>query len=193
MLIAGVDEAGRGCLAGPVFAAAVIFPENFHYSFELKDSKQLTPKKRTELALLIKKHSLAYAVGRAEVHEIDSINILNATLLAMTRAVNSLSIRPHKIEVDGNKAPDWDYVTKTIIRGDETIPSIMAASILAKVHRDQEMVELSLKYPMYHFDKHKGYGTELHLESIRNFGIIEAHHRRSFDPIRTMLEKEKEN
>lgn len=186
VLIAGVDEAGRGCLAGPVIAAVTVFPENFDWPFEVKDSKQLTPKRREALALLIKEHAIDWSVGRAEVHEIESINILQATLLAMKRAMNGLSVCPHRVDVDGNRAPVWDYYTRTVVQGDQTVPSIMAASILAKVARDQEMVELSLKYPLYHFDKHKGYGTDAHLEALKRWGVTPLH-RRTFEPIRAML------
>lgn len=186
LLVAGVDEAGRGCLAGPVIAAAAVFPENFIWSFEVKDSKALTSKKREALDLLIKEHATAWAIGRAEIHEIESINILNATMLAMKRAVTSLSIQPARVDVDGNRAPEWDYLTQTIIQGDQKVPSIMAASILAKVARDQEMINLSLKYPQYHFDKHKGYGTEEHLEAVKKWGITPLH-RKTFEPIRSIL------
>ncbi len=187
VLVAGVDEAGRGCLAGPLMAAAVVFPEDFDWPFEVKDSKQLTSKKREILDQLIKEHALAWALGRAEVQEIESINILQATLLAMKRAVERLSVSPDRIDVDGNQSPVWHYATRTIVKGDATIPSIMAASILAKVARDQEMMTLSQVYPHYGFDQHKGYGTEAHMKALEQWGVTPIH-RRTFGPVRQRLE-----
>lgn len=187
-LIAGVDEAGRGPLAGPVIAAAVILSS--HYSIEgLMDSKKLTEKKREELFDLIHAHALAVGVGRAEVLEIDRINILQASLLAMKRAVENLSVAPKLAIIDGNFCPKLLCETKAIIRGDETEPAISAASIIAKVVRDREMRQLDLQFPQYGFARHKGYSTEMHLNALKKYGpcII---HRRSFAPVAELLEPE---
>jgi len=180
MLIAGVDEAGRGPLAGPVIAAAVILDPNKPIQ-GLTDSKLLSEKKREALFDEIQASALAFAVGRAEVAEIDDINILNATLLAMKRAVLSLPQQPSEVLIDGNQAPKLPYQTTTIIKGDLTEPAISAASIIAKVTRDREMLELDKQYPEYGFAKHKGYGTKLHMEALREHGPS-VMHRRSFKP-----------
>jgi len=185
--IAGVDEAGRGPLAGPVVAAAVILsPENLISG--LMDSKQLTEKKREKLFELIYAHALAVGVGRAEVEEIDRINILQASMLAMKRAIESLKIAPQLALIDGNCCPLLLCDAKAIIRGDETEPAISAASIVAKVVRDREMRQLDLQFPEYGFAQHKGYGTKMHLAALQEHGpsII---HRRSFAPV-AMLVKE---
>ena len=177
-LICGVDEAGRGPLAGPVFAAAVILPYNL--SIEgINDSKKLSEKKRELLYNKIKKQAIAYNVSLATEEEIDKINILNATLLAMKRAVEGLKVEPDFAIVDGNKTPDLCINSKTIVKGDSLSASIAAASILAKVERDRLMKKLSEKYPQYGFEKHKGYGTKLHIESIKTYGPSQIH-RKSF-------------
>lgn len=181
-LIAGIDEVGRGPLAGPVMACAVILhPER--PILGLADSKVLSEKKREYLFEIIKENCLAWAIGRAEVAEIDQINILQATLLAMQRAINALSVKPDHIQIDGNICPKTNYSMEAIIGGDGIIPVISAASILAKVIRDREMVEYDKIYPEYGFAKHKGYGTKQHLLAIKQFGITPIH-RRSFAPIK---------
>lgn len=181
-LIAGIDEAGRGPLAGPVFAAAVILDPNKPI-VGLTDSKLLTPKKREALFVVIQEQALAWSIGRAEVHEIDEINILQASLLAMQRAVELLSIIPELALIDGNKCPKLKCVTEAIIEGDKKIPAISAASILAKVARDEEMLKLDIEYPGYGLAQHKGYGTKQHLEALRTLGVTPIH-RRSFAPVR---------
>lgn len=180
---AGVDEVGRGPLAGPVVAAAVIL--NPEYFIEgLKDSKLLTHKKREILSEQIKKYSLAWAIGRAEVEEIDEINIFQASLLAMKRAVEKLSLLPEFVVVDGTHCPDINIPSKTIIKGDQLIPAISAASIIAKVARDAEMIEYDKHYPGYDFASHKGYGTKKHIEALLKLGISSIH-RKSFKPCST--------
>jgi ribonuclease HII len=181
-LIAGVDEAGRGALAGPVVAAAVILNPKKPIK-GLADSKKLQPKERERLALLIQEHAIAWAVAQASVAEIDSINILQANLLAMQRAVGELTPAPIKILVDGRDAPQVPCVVQTIIGGDDLEPAISAASILAKVFRDQIMRELDAVYPVYLFAKHKGYGTEEHMTALTEFGPCEIH-RYSYAPVR---------
>lgn len=183
-LIAGVDEVGRGPLAGPVVAAAVIFHPG-QIIEGVADSKKLTPKKRDELYDIIIRDCLAYGVGRAEVEEIDQINILQASLLAMQRAVAQLSVQPHKVLVDGNKSPIWTYETETIVQGDETVPVISAASIIAKVIRDREMENYAKIYPNYGFAEHKGYGTREHYAALNRLGITPIH-RKSFEPVRQL-------
>nr|VFK36346.1 MAG: RNase HII [Candidatus Kentron sp. SD]VFK38546.1 MAG: RNase HII [Candidatus Kentron sp. SD]VFK79002.1 MAG: RNase HII [Candidatus Kentron sp. SD] len=185
LLVAGLDEAGRGPLAGPVLAAAVILNPSVPIK-GIRDSKMLSQKRREELALLIQENSLAWAMGRAEVTEIDSFNILEATLLAMRRAVLSLQVAPFRVLVDGKQAPSLPFETRTIIRGDKTVPAIGAASILAKVTRDAEMVALDRRYPQYGFAQHKGYPTRAHLSSLREYGACPAH-RRTFGPVRAVL------
>ena len=181
-LIAGVDEAGRGPLAGSVFASAVILdPEKPIEG--LTDSKKLSPKRRETLAVTIKSQALAWAVASADVAEIDTLNILQATMLAMQRAVQLLSLRPTLVLVDGNRAPRLPMAVQTIIKGDLTIAAISAASILAKTARDASVMQLHEIYPDYAFDQHKGYGTALHLERLRALGPCAAH-RRSFAPVR---------
>lgn len=181
-LIAGVDEVGRGPLAGPVVAAAVILNPEIHIE-GLADSKKLSEKRREELFPIIKKSVLAWGVGRAEVNEIDEINILQASLLAMQRAVIKLPIKPALVLIDGNRYPNLPYTMKAIINGDQTEPAISAASIIAKVIRDREMIIYDHYYPEYGFAKHKGYGTKQHLEAIKIHGIIPLH-RTSFAPIK---------
>lgn len=185
VLIAGVDEVGRGPLAGPVVTAAVILDPNNPIT-GLADSKKLSEKKREALVLEIEAKALAFAYGRAEVEEIDAINILQASLLAMRRAVLALPIQPDEAWVDGNKAPDLPMKVQTFIKGDATVPAISAASILAKVARDREMVALHERYPLYGFAGHKGYPTAVHFEALRRHGPTPIH-RRSFAPVQAAL------
>ncbi len=175
---AGVDEVGRGPLAGPVVAAAVILDPAKPLQ-HLADSKQLTEKQREALFPLIQKAALSWAIGRAEVAEIDQLNILQASLLAMQRAVQALSIKPALALFDGLYCPKVDCETQAIVKGDQTIAAISAASILAKVIRDREMRELDVQYPGYGFALHKGYGTVLHKAALQRLGPC-IHHRRSF-------------
>ena len=179
MITAGVDEVGRGPLAGPVIAAAVIL-DSAHPIEGLKDSKLLTPKKREYLAELIKEKSLSWCIARAEVHEIDEINILQASLLAMERAVRGLTIKPALVLVDGNQGlKNCLYPVRAVIGGDRTVPEISAASIIAKVLRDAEMLEYDRIYPAYGFAAHKGYGTKRHKEALNKLGRSPIH-RKSF-------------
>ncbi|HBC57987.1 MAG TPA: ribonuclease HII [Gammaproteobacteria bacterium] len=181
-LVAGVDEVGRGPIAGPVVAAAVILP--LHCSIEgIKDSKLLSASKRESLYSQITTGALAWSVGRAEVEEIDKINILQATLLAMKRAVDSLSVVADVVLVDGNRCPEIESPCQAIIKGDTLVSSIAAASIVAKVTRDREMINLHAEFPEYGFDQHKGYGTKAHLNALQEFGPIGCH-RRSFAPVK---------
>ena len=184
-LIAGVDEVGRGPLVGAVVTAAVILdPQNPIDG--LADSKKLTEKKRERLFAEIQEKALYWSIGRAEAAEIDQINILQATFLAMRRAVAGLPVRPGFVLVDGNKAPDFGVPAQAVIKGDGLVPEISAASILAKVTRDREMAELDKQFPQYGFAKHKGYPTALHLEMLAQYGVTE-HHRTSFGPVRRAL------
>lgn len=185
VLVAGVDEAGRGPLAGPVIAAAVIL-NPAHPITGITDSKALTSNRREVLELEIKSGALAWAIGRAEVDEIDDINILQATLLAMQRAVNALSLVPVRVLVDGNQCPRLDCEVKAIVKGDLLVPAIGAASILAKVQRDREMIVLDEEYPGYGFAKHKGYPTRAHVSALKTLGVS-AVHRRSFSPVRSII------
>ena len=182
IFIAGVDEAGRGPLAGPVVAAAVILNPKRSIS-GLADSKQLTPKKREYLFERIIERCHAYAVGRAEVAEIDTLNILQASLLAMQRAVAALSIQPDTALIDGNRCPELLCQAKAIIRGDETVAAISAASIIAKVTRDREMGRYDQQYPGYGFAQHKGYATAQHLAAIDKLGMTVIH-RKTFSPFK---------
>lgn len=177
-LIAGVDEAGRGPLAGPVCAAAVILPANIDIP-GLNDSKKLTDKRRRELMPVIKEKALAYGIAFASEHEIDEINILQATFLAMERAVSQLAIKPEVLLIDGNRQKDFGILTETVVKGDSLSASIAAASILAKVTRDDLMLEMAEKYPQYSFDVHKGYGTKVHYAAILEHGPCPVH-RMSF-------------
>lgn len=190
MIIAGTDEVGRGPLAGPVVAAAVILPKVYDLP-GLTDSKKLSEKKREHLCDLIKAQALCWALGEASVEEIDKLNILQASLLAMTRALEALQAKPDKILVDGTFAPNFKggskTVIETIIGGDAKIPEISAASIIAKVTRDALMIKLADVYPQYGFSSHKGYGTKKHLEAIREYGPCPLH-RRSFEPIKQLVE-----
>ncbi len=176
--VCGIDEAGRGPLAGPVYAAAVILPDGLEIE-GLNDSKKLTEKKREALFDIIKENALACSVGTASEREIDEINILQATFLAMKRAVEGLSIPADYALVDGNRMPPLGIPGETIIKGDAKSPSVAAASIIAKVSRDRFMYELDKKLPEYQFSKHKGYGTALHYEMIKKYGVSE-YHRLSF-------------
>ena len=185
-LIAGVDEAGRGPLAGPVVAAAVILDPARPIA-GLADSKQLSAARRERLAVEIRARALAWALGRAEVAEIDRLNILQASLLAMQRAVAALHIAPEKVLVDGNRCPPLACPCQAIVKGDATVPAIGAASILAKVARDAELRELHDRYPQYDFARHKGYPTAAHLDALRRHGPC-PEHRRSFAPVAAALE-----
>ena len=176
---AGVDEAGRGCLAGPVVAGAVILPPDFKHPF-LNDSKQLSEKRRDELRPIIEAEAIAWGVGYATVEEIEEINILQAAFLAMHRAVAQLSQSPDALLIDGNRFKPYPNIQHTtVIGGDGKFLSIAAASVLAKTHRDEEMMRLHEAFPMYRWDKNRGYGTEIHRNAIREFGAC-IHHRKSF-------------
>lgn len=183
--IAGVDEVGRGPLAGPVVAAAVILDPNRPIE-GLDDSKRLSEDRRRLLAALIEERAVAWALGRAEVAEIDRLNILQATLLAMRRAVEALPVAADHARVDGNRCPDLSCSVEAVIGGDRSVAEISAASILAKVARDREMIELDLRYPGYGFARHKGYPTRFHVEALALLGVSEIH-RRSFGPVKRLL------
>jgi len=187
-LVAGVDEAGRGPLAGPVVAAAVIFPAAGCRIDGLRDSKKLKPEERESLAGEIKRRAASWRIQCSEAAEIDALNILSATMLAMQRAVSSLLLQPARVLVDGNRAPQLRGEIETIVGGDDLEPPICAASVLAKVYRDRLMARLDVLYPGYGFSQHKGYGTRQHLEALRQRGVTEVH-RRSFAPVRNILEK----
>ncbi len=177
-IICGVDEAGRGPLAGDVYAAAVVLDSGVTIDY-LNDSKKLSEKRREELFDVIKEKARAYCIATASVEEIDRLNILNAAMLAMKRAVEGLGITPDLALIDGNRLPDISCKAQYVIKGDAVSASIAAASVLAKVARDRYMKELAEKYPQYVFEKHKGYGTKLHYECLEKYGISEVH-RRSF-------------
>lgn len=185
VLACGVDEAGRGPLAGPVYAAAVILSPQ-QPVIGLADSKKLSAIRRERLSIDIRASALAWAVAWASVEEIDAMNILRASLLAMQRAVQALSIQPAKALIDGNHCPKLNCDVEAIIGGDSIVPAICAASILAKVERDAEMLRLHLQYPKYGLDRHKGYPTRDHLAAIEKYGIC-AIHRRTFGPVRRIL------
>ena len=175
-MICGIDEAGRGPLAGPVFAAAVILPD--HASIDgINDSKKLSEKKREALYSVIQETAISFSVGFATETEIDEVNILQATFLAMKRACDSLNVKPDFALVDGNRMPHLDVDTQTIIKGDSLSASIAAASILAKVSRDRLMYEIDKLYPEYQFAKHKGYGTALHIEMLKKYGPCPVHRK----------------
>ena len=185
-LICGVDEAGRGPLAGPVYAAAIILGPDFDTE-GLRDSKKLSESKRYSLAVHIKKNALAWSVGICSASEIDEINIHQATLLAMKRAIEGLDgYRSIKVMVDGLFCPQVDFPCEAIVRGDDKVAEISAASIIAKTERDLKMIEIDKIYPGYQFKKHKGYPTKLHIEMIKSKGPCE-YHRKSFSPIKEML------
>lgn len=177
-IVCGIDEAGRGPLAGPVYAAAVILPLGCEIE-GLNDSKKISEKKREVLFDIIKEKAIAYCIASASIEEIEKYNILNATFIAMRRAVNGLEISPSLALVDGNRDPGLNCDVRTIVKGDASSASIAAASILAKVSRDRYMLEVDKKVPQYCFAQHKGYGTKLHYEKIREFGVSE-YHRPSF-------------
>lgn len=185
-LVAGVDEAGRGPLAGPVCAAAVILNPGDPIE-GLADSKKLSAARREALAVEIKKRALSWSIAWAEPEEIDRINILQATMKAMRRAVLGLSIRPAFVQVDGNRLPPLPYPAETIVKGDAKVAAISAASILAKTARDARMHDYDLKYPGYGFAKHAGYGTKVHIEALRALGITPIH-RRTFEPVKSMVQ-----
>lgn len=184
-LVAGVDEAGRGPLAGDVYAAAVILDTRYPIT-GLTDSKKLSERQRDALAVLIRERAHAWSIATASVQEIDELNILQATLLAMQRAVQGLACVPHEVIVDGNRLPILSVPARAIVKGDLTEPAISAASILAKTARDASLLELHAKYPEYGFEAHKGYGTALHLARLREFGPCPAH-RVSFAPVRACM------
>lgn len=177
-VICGVDEAGRGPLAGPVCAAAVILPKELEIP-GLTDSKKLTDKKRRELFPVIKEQAVAYGIGLATHEEIDEVNILQATYLAMERALAQLTVKPDIALIDGNRAKDFGIPVRTVVKGDSLSANIAAASVLAKVTRDDLMLELAEQYPEYGFEVHKGYGTKAHYEALRRYGAS-AIHRRTF-------------
>ena len=183
-IIAGVDEVGRGPLAGDVVAAAVILSDPAPAG--VTDSKALTAKRRECLADVIRKEAISWALGRASVAEIDELNILEASLLAMRRAVEGLSVTPTLVLVDGNRLPRWSFESRAIVKGDLREPAIGAASILAKVQRDGEMQALHDQYPGYGFDQHKGYPTKAHLAALERLGVTPIH-RRSFAPVKRLL------
>ena len=185
-LLAGVDEVGRGCLAGPVCAAAVILDPERPID-GLADSKTLSPARRNLLARQIRDRALGFALGSASVEEIERLNILHASLLAMRRAVIGLSPVPQQVWVDGNRVPDLPMPARACIGGDQSVPSIAAASILAKVCRDRLMTWLAAECPGYDFARHKGYGTAAHLQALGRLGVS-RHHRRGFAPVRRLLE-----
>jgi len=189
-LVAGVDEVGRGCLAGDVLAAAVILqPKKPIHG--LTDSKAIKPYQRSFVYKEIIQSCVCYSIGRASVYEIDRFNILQATLLAMKRAVDSLQIKPHKVMVDGNALPKWEYESEAIIKGDSKVPEISAASIIAKVTRDEEMNVLAKKYPGYGFSKNKGYGTPQHKAAIKAKGFCD-YHRKTFSPMSELINNRQE-
>lgn len=184
-IAAGTDEVGRGPLAGDVVAAAVILDPDKPID-GLKDSKKLSEKKRLYCFQQIQEKALSFSVGRASVAEIDELNILQASLLAMHRAVAGLSIQPEFVYVDGNFCPQWDYPSEAIVKGDSLVATIAAASVIAKVTRDQEMIALDSQYPGYGFARHKGYPTAHHLEALKTLGVCPIH-RRSFGPVARLL------
>ena len=188
-IVAGVDEVGRGSLIGPVYAAAVILNKKINKKI-IKDSKKLTKIQRQNLAKYIKKNSI-WALGYASVKEIEKINILNASMLSMRRAIKKLKLKPEKVLVDGNKSPDLkNYIIKTVIKGDEKIPEISAASIIAKVERDKLMKKMSFSFKEYGWDNNAGYGTKDHIQAIKKFGVTRFH-RKTFQPIHKILSLKK--
>ena len=187
-LVAGVDEAGRGPLAGPVVAAAVIL-DDLKPIAGLADSKTLSSRQRERLSAEIHARALCFSVAQASVEEIDRLNILQATLLAMRRAVMGLRLKPHKVLVDGNRLPTLDIVAEAVVQGDRKVPAISAASILAKVARDRWCLEIDAEYPAYGFAAHKGYGTAQHLLALQTHGAT-PWHRRSFSPVARVLSRE---
>ena len=183
--IVGVDEAGRGPLAGPVVAAAVMVPQNFHLR-GLGDSKKVTKRRRESLDLEIKKQAIGWAIGEANVNEIDTLNILRATLLAMSRAVDSLSIKPNLVLIDGCHVPHLVCEVRAVVKGDASVPAISAASILAKVYRDRMMTDFHRQFPEYGFDTNMGYPTRHHIHALKTYGATRIH-RTSFAPVRSVV------
>ncbi len=188
--LAGVDEAGRGPLAGPVVAAVVVLQDG-QIIEGVRDSKKITARRREELLIRIKSEAVAWALGTADVEEIDRLNILGATMLAMQRAIKKLDVMPQRLQIDGNQRPELphelDRVTHTLVGGDDICPAIAAASIIAKVERDQMMEELHNQYPDYGFDRHKGYPTAAHRQALMDLGVTPVH-RMSFRPVREAAE-----
>ena len=184
-VICGVDEAGRGPLAGPVFAAAVILDPAKPIA-GLRDSKKLSPTRRDELALIIQRDALSWSIAQCSAAEIDALNILQATMLAMRRAIEGLSVAPTLALIDGNRCPVTTIRTEAIVKGDDKVIEISAASILAKTARDALLLEMHVRYPQYAFDQHKGYPTALHLARLREHGVT-PEHRRSYAPVRELL------
>jgi len=184
-VVCGVDEAGRGPLAGPVFAAAVILDPSKPIA-GLRDSKKLSASRRDQLALLIQRDALAWSIAQCSAAEIDALNILQATMLAMRRAIEGLSVVPTLALIDGNRCPVTAIRTEAIIKGDDKVMAISAASILAKTARDALLTDMHTRYPQYGFDQHKGYPTALHLARLREYGVT-PEHRRSFAPVRELL------
>jgi ribonuclease HII len=184
-VICGVDEAGRGPLAGPVFAAAVILDPAKPIA-GLRDSKKLSPTRRDELALIIQRDALSWSIAQCSAAEIDALNILQATMLAMRRAIEGLSVAPTLALIDGNRCPVTTIRTEAIVKGDDKVIEISAASILAKTARDALLLEMHARYPQYAFDQHKGYPTALHLARLREHGVT-PEHRRSYAPVRELL------
>ncbi len=185
-VVVGVDEVGRGPLVGNVVAAAVVLPAN--HGLSLRDSKKLSARQRAQLEVYIKQTALAWSVGEARPEEIDALNILQATLLAMQRAVAGIGIPFDKILVDGNRCPTFSCPCEAVVKGDSKIDEIAAASILAKVTRDRQMMVLDKRYPAYGFARHKGYPTKAHLEKLAQLGVIEGIYRTSFKPVRQLLQ-----
>lgn len=185
LIVAGVDEVGRGPLVGDVVTAAVILDPKKPIE-GLADSKKLSDKKRDALYDIIIENALAYSVGRASPQEIDELNILHATMLAMQRAVAGLSVTPQHVFIDGNRCPDLPMSSQSVVKGDARVEDISAASIIAKVTRDREMEALDKEFPQFGFAKHKGYPTKLHMEMIEQFGVT-PYHRRSFKPVKAAL------
>ena len=185
-VVAGVDEVGRGPLCGPVVTAAVILDPSRPIE-GLNDSKKLAESRREVLFDIIRERALAWSSGRAEVDEIDQLNILHATMLAMQRAVAGLSVQPSLVLIDGNRCPELPCVSESVVKGDSQIPEIAAASVLAKVIRDREMLKLDQQCPGYGIARHKGYPTREHLEALARLGVT-PHHRRSFRPVRELVE-----
>ena len=184
-LVAGVDEVGRGPLIGSVVAAACILPSEYDLP-NLMDSKKLTEKKRSVLNELIRSQAVAWSIAEASAGEVDEINVLQASLLAMRRAVEKLGSQPEFVLVDGNKLPQWRYQAQAIVGGDGSEPCISAASILAKVYRDQQMIELGRQYPQYGFERHKGYPTKQHMEALKEYGVL-PEHRKTFGPVKKLI------
>jgi len=185
-MLAGVDEVGRGPLAGPVVTAAVILSPDDPYLGQYRDSKRVAEKKRLKLYHHIRKHAVSYSVSMASVEEIDQINILHATMLSMRRSVESLSVSPSKVLVDGNRIPDLTVAAEAIVGGDDLVQEIAAASIIAKVIRDRMMAMYDARFPGYYFAKHKGYGTKAHMDALREHGPCSIH-RKTFAPIAKLL------